>query len=293
MFSGASNNTKAILLAVAAFTCFGFGDVIYKYLGGTVSAYGATFFTGLFASAYLLLFSRRLGGIRPTLGTGKLWLHLVRAVVLFFQFLLVVYALQNMAIAKVYTIIFLYPFMGVMMAAALFRERIKWPQAVAIAVGFAGILVILRPGVIEIETAAIATFISAILVAIGNIVILRYIGQGETKLSFALYPELAMLLGGALLWWPEAAMPQASTLAWLLLAGVLNGTGIVCVSLAFSRAAAAVVAPFSYLQMIWGIVLSYLFLNDVFDQWMMLGTALIAGSGIAMIFYQRRQERAG
>ena len=286
-----SSNIKGIFFAALGFSFFAYGDVIFKYLGDYYSIFTTTAFSSLFASIALLIAAKMTGGIRRAFQTNKLKLHLLRGVIITSQLLLAIYAITHLSLAKTYALVFIAPFIATMLSIPMLKESVSPRHWIAIALGFIGILIVLRPGMIPIETAALAALGSAVFFALSNVLV-RIIGTtGETKLSFPLYTEVVLIpvtFTLALIW--DTTWPSLPHMALLALNGALGACGMYFITRGFSTAAAAIVAPFHYIQMLWAILFGYIIFNDRPDIWIGLGAAIIIASGVWLIRHEHSRD---
>jgi drug/metabolite transporter (DMT)-like permease len=168
-------------------------------------------------------------------------------------------------------------------------ERVGWRRLGAVLVGFLGVLVMLRPGSGMIEPAALGVLGCAAAAAFSNVLIRRF-GAVETAESFVVYGNLIAVAGilpfAAVVW----VTPNAAELPLLLTAGLLGGLSGLAVTTAYRVAPAAVIAPFQYMQMPGGLLIGYLVFGDLAEPMMLLGAAIIIGSGL---FILHREARLG
>ncbi len=279
---------KGALLAAAAFSLFSIGDALIKSISGIYSFYVMIFFISLFAIGTLLIFSSPLDGLRETLKSRKIPLHLLRGFFFFLQFPLIIFGLSHLPMTKFYALVFVTPFLTSLIAIPVLKERVQGRSWLAIFVGFFGVLIVLRPGLIPLDMPSLAVLGLALFSALVNIMV-RVIGAEETKLSFALFPEalvfvaagcLVLLTGGF-------EIPAGAHLFILAAIGCLSATGMVLIAMAFSYAPASVAAPFHYIQMLWALLFGYFIFDDALDIWTGVGAAIIILSGIWLLKHGR------
>src|SRR5690606_23755595 len=110
-----------------------------------------------------------LGGIRPTLRSRNIRLHFLRGILLFAQFCLLMYGFSQLTMAKTYALVFVAPFIVTLLSIPLLKEKVSPAEWGAIALGFCGVLVILRPGLVAIDLASLAVLGAALLFSLYNI----------------------------------------------------------------------------------------------------------------------------
>lgn len=276
-----------IIFALGGFSSFAFGDVIIKYLRDFYTPYTIAFFTTLFCSLILVAFSSKLGGLSKTFRSKKLKLHLLRGLFLAVEFTLFIYGFAYLPMATAYALIFITPFVASLLAIPMLGEKVRTKQWAAILLGFIGVLVILRPGMVPISLPVVGMLVGACFFAVTNVMV-RIIGEeDETILSFALLAEMVICGVTFLLFLTTPELPSFNHLMLLVVTGVFSAIALLLIPMAFLRAPAATISPFHYIQMLWGIIFGYLFFGDVMDIWVALGSTVIITSGIWLI----RQER--
>lgn len=284
-----SSNIRGALFAALGFSLFACGDAVFKYLTPHYSAYIIAFYASFFALLTLLAVATFNGGIRAAAKTNRLKFHLLRGVIISAQVVLVIIAFNNLSLAKTYAIVFIAPFLATILSIPLLKESVRPQQWLSVALGFSGVLIVLRPGMIPLEPAVLAALGSAVLFALGNLMV-RIIGmKGESRLSFAIYVEAVIFIVTGLFVMMDFVWPTMPHMAFMIIAGVLGAGGMYFLSRGFAEAPAAVAAPFHYIQMLWGVVLGYLIFGDTIDIWVAMGGGIIILSGLWLIW----QEKTG
>lgn len=290
MAFAARGNMKGIFLAVAAFSLFSAGDAAYKHLSPHYSSFTLLFYASFFSLPLYLAVSPWLGGVGRTFRSRNLRLHLVRGFMLFFQTLLFVLGLGAMDMAKAYALVFAAPFIAPALSAVFLKEHASRQQWLVIAAGFCGVLVILRPGIIPVDFSSLSLIASAFLFSLSN-VLARYMGRekDETMLAWGFLPEFSTCLCAAIAVIPVFVVPAPAHIALLFFIAAVGVAGMTCISLAFAKSPSAVVAPFHYIQMVWGTGFGYLLFGDVPDGWTAAGAAIIIASGLWLIRHDGKQ----
>ena len=272
-----------ILFALGGFSSFAFGDVMIKYLGDYYTPYTIAFFTTLFCSIILACVTPKFGGFRKTFGSKKIKLHIVRGLFLAGEFTLLIYGFSQLPMTTTYALIFATPFIASLLAIPLLGERVSPRQWALILLGFAGVLVILRPGFIPLSLPVMGVTLGAVFFAVTNVMV-RMIGEkNETIMSFALVPEMVICAVTFVLFLFQPEWPAPMHLLLLVFTGAFSAVALVLIPLAFLKAPAAVISPFHYVQMLWGIIFGYVFFGDIMDVWTSTGAFIIIVSGILLI----------
>lgn len=281
-----SKNTTAILCSLVSASLFSFTHVVIKFVSQDMHAYHIAFWNDVSALITVLLLSRWLGGIKNTLHSSNKKYHLLRALGLTMGYLVLIISLTKMPIADAYSLFFTAPILGIILALIFLKEKAKMYHIISLLMGFLGILIILRPGFAALDTDMFYPLFAAMMFAL-SMVFGRKIPESETKLSFAFYPIIVTLIVTGILTASNFAMPSFNNLALLSLSGFMAGFAVLLAGLAYSYAKAAVVAPFEYIQMVWGVLFGFLFFQDILSGVVALGSIMIICSGLNLIYHEK------
>jgi len=284
------NRLTGIALMCAALFCFSCLDATAKWLNRSVDPMVTVW--ARYMSAALLTFAVINPRTQPgALRTRRLTLQLIRSFLLFASTLCNFLALQYLQLVETQSIIFATPLLVALLAGPILGERIGWQRLAAIAVGFAGILVITRPGLGTMHPAALLSLAGSVAYAFYNIVT-RMLAGSDSIATTTLYSSLAgiVLVTPVLPWiWTTPSSP----LVWFLLAttGFYGAFGHWLLVLAHARAPAAILAPFIYTQIVWMLVLGYLLFGDWPDPWTFVGAGIVIASGLYLLSRERMKPR--
>ncbi len=281
-----SSNSKAMLLSLIGFSLFAIGDVFIKFLADDgYKAVEIAFFLNFFYLPFLLSLSPVIGGIKATLRTEKLWLHFLRALLGVAIFIINVNAFKVLGLSLSYTLMFIAPFLAAFISAVFLKQTIYRHRWIAIIMGFVGVLIVLRPFSQPIEFAAAAVLFGALLIAINNL-LARKIGGDEPLMAFSLFGCIISLqVFGVLNFWDgEIKVPQHFDWLMFLTIALFHMGGILATSKAFASADTVIVAPFHYVQLLWGTAFGMFLFADIPDIWTGIGAVIIVISGIYLIY---------
>jgi S-adenosylmethionine uptake transporter len=280
---------RAILSAFAAFGVFACGDALIKSAGAGASTFTIAFFVTLFAmvpiafarprnESWLSMFRMRHPGLtllRSAAGVGA--------------GLAGFYAFAHLPLSETYTLIFLMPFFVTVLSVLFLKEQVGWRRWTALAIGMAGVLLVIKPGFREVVPAHAAALVAGMCGAV-NLVVLRQIGNSEKRTSLLGVPMVVALAFNGALIAPIFTMPAAGDLAAMAGAGLLHGAGALLLIAATQVIQANRIAPIQYSQLIWGVGLGYIFFAEKPDAIAGIGLILIALSGLATFL---REDRRG
>lgn len=273
---------RGALFALAAYAVYSTHDVVVKWLGERYSPVQILFFAMLFGFpllTVLMIRDRTDGNLRPR----HPWWIALRMVCAVVGTVSAFYAFGVLPLAQTYAIIFAAPLLITVLAIPVLGERVGWRRLAAVAVGLGGVLIVLRPGAAPLTLGHLAALACAICSALAGIIV-RKIGPEERSSVLLLYPMMGnLIVMGLALPWFYQPMPALDLGAFALIAG-LNLAGTLCIVLAYKAAAAGVVAPMQYSQMLWAIVYGALFFGEGLDLPTAIGAAVIVGSGLYVVF---------
>lgn len=195
-------------------------------------------------------------------------------------------AFALLPLAVVTTITFLQATFVIVLAALLLGERIGPRRIAAVAMGFLGVLVVMRPGVVEVEPGMLVALAGA-LVASLLMILTRSLSATEDRLTIMIYSSsMGLVLIGipALFTWQPI---EAHHLPMLLLVGVAGTTGQFLMVGAFQVAEASALAPVDYVRLIFAVAAGYVMFNEIPDVWTWAGAAVI----LASVAYATHRER--
>ena len=228
-----------------------------------------------------LLLSVR-GGL-PVLRTRQPLGHAMRSLCGLVAFVCFYAALRHMPLADAVAVAFGSPFLVTALAGVLLKEPVGGRRWLAIAVGFLGMLLVVRPGAAGLRPAALLVLASGVAYAFMMLLARAMTRPGrphENTLSFVFY----MLAGQAAAGWLVAAgawrSPDGPAFLAMCAMGVLGIFGNYGLAEAFRSAPVAVVAPFEYTGLIWAVLLGVVLFGDLPSASFWAGAVLIVGSGL-------------
>ena len=199
--------------------------------------------------------------------------------------------LRYLPLAEASSISFLAPIFVVLLSWPVLRERATRARRIASAVGFVGIVILLRPGSAVMHPAVVLLLGSALANALYQLLTRRLLDESAHT---TLFYSASVGTVGLTLGLPFAAnLAQVSALGVvaLVLLGGLAGIGHWCVTRAYLEAPASQLSPFTYLQMLWATAFGYAVFAQHPDRLSALGMAIVVASGVALAWWERRRAR--
>ncbi len=269
-------------MTAAAFL-FSLMNTLVRVASADLPPLEVAFFRNLFALISMLPWTLSSGF--PGLDTRHLKLHLARAVIGVFAMGFWFTSLALVPLADAVALNFTMPLFIVAGAAAILGEKVGLRRWSATAIGFLGMLVILRPGIAVVSPVMVLPVAAAAFMAI-SVLILKHMSATVPAGTSVLYMNLLMtplsLVPAAFVWvWPHwqdlfvlAALGLIAMLAHLALARAL------------AAADASAIMPFDYARLPFIALFAFLLFGEVAEVWTWIGAAIIAGSA----FYIARRE---
>src|SRR3954470_1162104 len=285
------NRLLGIALRIAAASCFGCMGAAIKLgyaAGATTVELG--FYRFAFGLAPLLLWIG-LSGNRGVWRTQRPLAHVSRAALGLATMMMTFSALAYLPLAEATTIAFAAPLFAVILSATLLKEPVGRHRWSAVGIGFVGVIVVMQPHGESFPAIGLALAIAAAL-GVGAVTItLRQIGRTEGTQTIVLWFTLLSLLGlGALM--PFYAHAHEAR-AWLILValGLFGGLGQLLMTASLRFAPVSAVVPFDYVQLLWAVLLGYVFFADRPAATTAAGAAIIVASGLYTLYREHRLRR--
>ncbi len=218
-------------------------------------------------------------------------LQVSRGVVAVCSATLFIFALRYVPLADAVAVSFVAPFMVTLMGAFLLGEAVGVRRWVAVALGFVGTLIILRPGLGTVHPAAALVVFAALFFACRQI-ISRFISDTDNTQTTIVYTACVgiVILAIPLPWiW---VTPSGSQILILIGMAVLAGIGEVCVIRALELGLAVVLAPVHYTLILWATFYGWLVFDQLPDLWTWVGALIIVATGLYTLRREYLAKRA-
>ena len=285
------NRLLGISLRLGATSSFGFMAAMIKlgYEAG-ISTPELVFYRFAFGLPPLLLWimwTRNFGAWR----TQRPLAHVVRGILGLTTMVLAFSALRYLPLAEATTIGFAAPLFAVILSALVLREHVGLHRWTAVAAGFVGVLVVVRPEGNDLPALGLSlAVLSALGVACVTIAI-RQIGRTEsTQTTVLWFTGLSMLVVGAVMpFYAEMHSPRAWAI--LLALGFFGGMGQLLLTAALRFAPVSVIVPFDYTQLIWAVLLGWVIWESQPPGSTWIGAAVIIASGLYTLYREHRLGR--
>lgn len=287
-FGALSPVVQAAILATVAMVVFSVVPPSVRLLSDTMSSWQIVFIRAFFGTvgigAYLCW-----SGLYE-LKTRQIGIHLIRSTFNFVGMVMWFWALGQVVLAKGIAIHFTMPLFIILFAMIFLGERVGPRRLGAMLAGFAGVLIILRPGVIEIGWPELAILGSAALYG-GAVIYLKIVVREETPLAVTFYTNFFMALWCLVPTWIFWAPISANDIVPMLGLGICGLFAPFLVAIALKKADASMIAGFDFLRLPFTAAFGFALFGEVPDEFVWAGAAVIFTS----TYYIARREtrRAG
>lgn len=280
------NRARGAMFAIAAAFMFAAMGAVIKTASAHLPTELVVFFRNFFGLLALLPWLLR-GGVRG-LATQRFGSHVARALAGLAAMYCFFYAIAKLHLAEAVLLNFTAPLFIPFIALLWLRERVEHNVWWAIAVGFVGITLILKPGMDIFSPAALIGLASGALAALA-VVNIRRMSETEPTTRIVFYFSIISVIVSALplLWSWQTPGPQA--LALMAVAGIFATSGQLLLTRGYALAPAALVGPFTYSSVVFAALFGWLLWGEMPDTLNLTGAVLVCLAGIMAI---RATERA-
>lgn len=281
---------RAIVFMVAGGLLLTLNDASVKWLSQGLPVQQIILLRGLtvlLVVVAVIRFRREIGSFNSQARLGQA----TRAALMVVSTFLFLTGLRFLPLADAIALAFIGPLLTTALAGPLLGEQVGWRRWSAVAVGFIGMLIMLRPSAAGLNWAAFFPIGAAFCGAFRDIVT-RRISAKDSSLTTLFYSTLGISLA-AIAVTPVLGVvaPSVTDLVVMLLAGCLLSAAHFMHIETFRLAEAATVVPFKYVSLLWGVLIGYLVWGDLPDTGTLAGAALIVGGGLYALHRERVRAR--
>ncbi len=285
----ADRTVLGIGLAFLSFAILSVSDALTKLLSGTYPVFEIAFMDGLVALLVVVPAIVRMEGFsglrprRPGIVALRCVLGAASLITAFLSFSMI-------PLADAYSLAFIAPLVVTALSVPVLGEHVGWRQWTAVLIGFAAVLVILRPDFHGIGLGQFYILASAVLFA-GSMLILRRIAGHEPSGALIAAYFVMLLIMTAPVAVAQWQTPTLRDFALMVLTGACSGIGNLLLILAFRKARATIVSFFMYTQLIWGALLGLALFGDLPDAVTIGGAAIIIACGVYTLWHVSTAQR--
>ena len=277
------------LWMIGTVICLATIAIAARELAPSMSIFEMVFFRALISFCMLLPFVLYLyKGLRLTRHISG---HIARNGSHYIAQLAWFYGITLLPLAKVFAIEFTTPIWTLVLASIMLGERITRWKLIALILGMLGVLVVLRPGLVPVNSASIAVLCGAFFFAMSHI-FTRKLTSKESPLQILFYMsvvQVPLALPLAIYTW---VTPEASAWLWLGLLAILSISAHYCLSRALTIADASLMIPMDFLRLPFIVVIGYFFYQESLDWFVLLGAFIISTGNFFSVRHEHRRHEA-
>jgi drug/metabolite transporter (DMT)-like permease len=282
-----SDNLRGIILMLLSMAVLSVMDAIMKELTAHYPSLQIAALRGLVSLPFVIAWILWQGRGFATLFKIRWGWHVARGVLAVLMLATFIYAISEMPLSEAYTLFFISPLLITALSVPFLGETVGWRRWAAVLVGFAGVLIVMRPGFVAVNLATIAVLVGAICYAV-NAITVRILGRTDSTAAMSFWFMAFLAIGAGLLAIPEWQPVRAADAGWLIGMGISGALGQVLITEAFRCAPVSVIAPFEYSTLLWGVLLDIAIWGVLPGPIVFVGAAVIVGSGLYLIHRERR-----
>jgi len=279
-----------VLYAIVAYSVYSCGDAIIKGFGQDLSVFEIGFFIALFGLIPATFAKPKGERWRDSFRLNQPLLVHARSFSGVASSILVTVSFTTIPFAETYSLVFMMPLFITIMSVLILKERVDLIRWSMLALGFIGVMLVVRPGFRELEFGHLTALLCAVFGA-STTTILRVIAPREKRVSLIALPALYLIVINAILMAPSFVMPTLQQFGLLAASGSLVGMGHILLIAATRNAPASQVAPIQYVQIVWAIGLGAWFYAEHPDLIAYIGLAVVVLSGLVNVFIDGARTR--
>ena len=285
-----TDNLRGAALMTGSMLFFTINDTLVKLAAAVIPLWELLVLRGALASLMLAAICLWLGQFRRFAGRD-LWLVALRSGSEIGAAYFFLTALINMPLANVTALLQLLPLTVTLAAALVFREPLGWRRLTAIAIGFCGMLLIVKPGTEGFNEWTIYALVAVLFVTVRDLST-RRMSREMPSMFVTFIGAITVTLFAAVMSLSEPwVMPPAREGAYLVGTALFVGAAYLCSVMVMRTGELGFVTPFRYTALVFALVLGFVVFGDWPGVWTLLGAAIIVGTGLFTLYRERRLSR--
>jgi len=283
-----AGNLRGMLWMLAATFLFVLMHGAIRNIANEIDPFEIAFIRNLFGLIFLApVFLRH--GMAP-LRTWNFRMHFWRAVINLINMVAFYFGLSLTPLAEATALNFTAPLFATLLATVFLGETFRIRRTVALAVGFAGAIIILRPGVEAINPGALFVIFAAVLWG-GIMIMIKLMARTDSSLTITVWVLILMTVMSfppALFVWQT---PTATQFGWLAFIAVTGTIGQLMLAQALKEAEATSIMPIDFFRLIWAAVIGYFAFAEIPDIFTWTGGIMIFGSATYIAFREKKLHK--
>lgn len=281
------NTKRGIRMMLAAVVVFSVQDGITRHLTVLYPVQMVVMLRFWFFALFVVwLSARQPGGLRAAVRTRQIPLHILRGLLLVFQISIVGLAFAHNGLIETHSLLTSYPLMVAALSGPLLGEKVGWRRWTAIILGFAGILVMLRPGLSILSIWSMLPLIAALMFAVYSL-LTRYAARKDSAQVSFFWTGIVGAVGMTFFGLPVWTNMAGADWGWMLLLCCTSCAGHYFLIRAYDLAEASAIQPFAYLQLVFIALLGIFLFHETLRISVVFGSAIVIAAGLFTLWRQR------
>ncbi|GGH42562.1 EamA family transporter [Frigidibacter albus] len=286
------NTRLGIWLMIGAAFVFSVQDGISRHLAAEYNIYMVVMIRYWFFAAFVMAVAARApGGLRAAVRTAHPRVQVFRGLLLAAEVCIMVQAFITLGLVESHAVFTCYPLLVAALSGPVLGEKVGWRRWTAIGIGFAGMLVILQPGVAVFSPLALIPLLAAFMFALYGL-LTRYVSRNDAaSVSFfwtGVSGAVVMTLVGVWFWEP---MTMADWV-WMACLCIMGSAGHWLLIRAYEVAEASAIQPFAYLQLVFVTLLGLTLFGETLRANVAIGAVIVVGAGLFTLWRARKKGAA-
>lgn len=286
-YTARTDITGGVNLMLLAMLLLTLNDALAKYLTQSYPVLQVLWLRAIGFFIFAVLLAQRSGRLRVVLHSRRPGLQLLRSFSMVVQMAVIMVSFWLLPMAEVTAVLTAAPLVVTALAVPLLGERVGWHRWSGVLVGFAGVLLIVRPGSALFDWTMLLPVLGAMLWGLYQIQV-RIVSRHDNSDTTLLYTALVVMLAFTVVAPWQWVNPTPIDWLWLILLGLINSGAHYAMIVALGWAPASLLQPFVYSSIVWAALLGWLIFGDLPDRWAVLGMALVTAGGLYVMYRERR-----
>lgn len=285
------NTRRGILLILLVSLIFALQDGLSRHLGALIPPAVVVMLRYWFLVVFVtVLATRHPGGLRAAIRTRRPATQIARGVIVALEVVVILEAFVRLGLVETHAVFSVYPLLTVLLSVLVLNEKVGWRRSLAVAIGFVGVIIILRPGFGVFRPAALLGLLSALMFATYS-VLTRLVSRDDPPITSFLWMAgtgfVVITLVGLPQWQP---LPRAEW-GWMVLLCLLGAIAHGLMIRAYAMAEASALQPFTYTQLLWVVLIGMLVFGETVAPAVWIGGSVVVGAGLFTILRTRKREK--
>lgn len=275
---------KGVLLGLTAYAFWAFADALIKQLGKSLGVFEVGLALTTIGAVTAVALKPRDENLQDAFKLRHPWFVHAIALLRVSSGVSLTYAFMTLPLAEAYSLGFLIPTMCTIFSVIFLREGVQVERWFFIALSFAGVLLVVRPGFQRLEWGHLAMF-CCVLSHAGSATLTRHISSSERRITLFIVPPIyAVLFNLMMVLVLGYQVPNIVELIMMIVCGILSGLGSVLYINALANSPVSRVEPMNYSQIVWAVLFGIFFFNEIVDHIAVLGMMVVVAGGIGAIY---------